>query len=181
MTKTELTRKAEQLLWKENAKMGTFGCFEVTIGIGTGREIVDFITYSTTGEFRCYEIKVSKSDFNSSAKLSFKGDFNYYVMPIELCKQLRADAEKEKEAWSQKHPKYKDDGKNWFDEKLKNSRIGLIEFGRNLTTTIKPKRKSVNMGMKSALLESMLRSTNREVKKFYRVQPYWGPKMMEDQ
>lgn len=179
MTKTDLTRKAEQLLWKETAKQGTFGCFEVTIG-WYGSEIVDYITYSTNGEFRCYEIKVSKSDFKSKAALSFKGDFNYYVMPVELIKQLRADAEKEKEAWRQEHPNFKDDGKNWFDENLKNRGLGLVEFDRYPTVTIKPKRKSVSLGMKSTLLESMLRSTNREVKKFYRVQPYWEPIVKED-
>lgn len=70
--------------------MGTFGCFEVTIGIG-GNERCDFITYDTKGIWRCYEIKVSKSDFYSKAKKTFVGHFNYFVMPKELYEEVKDD------------------------------------------------------------------------------------------
>lgn len=71
--------------------MGTFGCFEVTIGIG-GSERLDYLTYNTKGEWRCcYEIKVSKSDFYSKAKLSFVGHFNYFVLTKELFEQVKHD------------------------------------------------------------------------------------------
>ncbi len=68
--------------------MGVFGCFEVTIG-WWGKERVDFITYDTNGVWRCYEIKVSKVDFNSKANNTFVGHYNYYVMPLELFDQVR--------------------------------------------------------------------------------------------
>jgi hypothetical protein len=88
--KTELTLELERLIYRETHKMGVFGCFEVTIG-WFGKERVDYITYDTKGVWRCYEIKISKSDFKSKAANSFLGHFNYYVMPEELYEQVKQD------------------------------------------------------------------------------------------
>lgn len=164
MSKTEMTRKVEAALWKYNDVQGTFGCFEVMIG-WLGKEIVDFITYKTTGEFRCYEIKVSVSDFNSKAKLSFYGDFNYYVIPDNLLDDLRKYTAK----------RFKKDDLTLFDRQIKNSGIGLITVSEqgNLNFLIKAKRKPVTHGTRATLLESTLRSLSREVKKFYANEPYW--------
>ncbi len=63
--------------------MGTFGCFEVTIGIH-GKERVDYLSWETKGIWRAYEIKVTKGDFRSPAAKSFVGHYNYYVMPHVL-------------------------------------------------------------------------------------------------
>lgn len=94
MAKTDKTKFIESRLWAEKNMRGDFGCFEVTVG-WYGKEIVDFITYKTNGEFRCYEIKVSVNDFYSNARLSFLGDFNYYVIPFELLEKLRKHKERE--------------------------------------------------------------------------------------
>lgn len=164
MSKTELTRQVESALWRHNNEQGTFGCFEVTIG-WFGKEIVDFITYKTNGEFRCYEIKVSVSDFNSKANLSFCGDFNYYVIPNCLLDDLRKDTAK----------RFGKDDLTLFDKRIKNSGIGLVTVSEqgDLDCLIKAKRKPVNHGTRATLLESMVRSLNREVKKFYVNEPYW--------
>lgn len=164
MSKTNDTRRVEEALWKAHAKQGTFGAFEVTIG-WFGKEIVDFIAYKTTGEFLCYEIKVSLSDFKSKANLSFHGDFNYYVIPTHLLEILRDYTAKSFNSLDFK----------LFDTRLKNSGIGLITVTEKgeLNYIIKAKRKHVNMGTKATLLESMTRSLNREVKKFYGKNPYW--------
>lgn len=158
MSKTTLTRQIEGALWKEKEVQGVYGCFEVTIGAGKGREIIDFITYQSNGEFNCYEIKVTKADFNSSAKLSFHGDFNYYVIPSSLYDEMSKD--------------------KYFEIRIKNSKIGLIvvdEKGK-LNSKIKAKRKFVKMATRAMLLEKMICSLNREVKKFYRTKPYWNSK-----
>lgn len=73
--------------------MGTFGCFEVTIGF-YGSERVDYITYDTKDTWRCYEIKVSKSDFYSKAALSFVGHYNYFVLTSELYEEVKHDIPK---------------------------------------------------------------------------------------
>lgn len=56
-----------------------------------GDERVDYITYDTKGIFRCYEIKVSKSDFYSKAKKTFVGHYNYFVMPWDLYEEVKKD------------------------------------------------------------------------------------------
>ena len=86
--KTKKTLKLEKQIYNATKKMGVFGCFEVTIGF-FGKERVDYMTYDTKGIFRCYEIKVSKSDFHSNAKLSFVGHYNYYVLTRKLYEEVK--------------------------------------------------------------------------------------------
>lgn len=88
--KTAATLELERAIWKATHNQGTFGCFEVTIG-WFGHERVDYMTYNTKGEFRCYEIKVTKSDFHSKAANTFIGHYNYYVMPQELYKEVKGE------------------------------------------------------------------------------------------
>ncbi|MEN0645543.1 hypothetical protein MKY91_20470 [Alkalicoccobacillus gibsonii] len=88
IAKTDLTTQLESSIYNATAKMGTFTCFEVTIGIG-GSERVDYITFDTKGIWRCFEIKVSLADFKSNAKKSFYGNFNYYVLTKELYEKVK--------------------------------------------------------------------------------------------
>lgn len=90
MSKSIETIELERNIYKATNKMGVFGCFEVTID-WYGKERVDYMTYDTKGIVRCYEIKVSKSDFYSKAKHTFVGHYNYYVMPQELYEQVNQD------------------------------------------------------------------------------------------
>jgi hypothetical protein len=90
IAKTELTIELEKKIWEETNKQGIFGCFEVTIG-WYGNERVDYMTYDTKGIWRCYEIKVSKSDFHSKAKKTFIGHYNYFVMPKELYEEIKEE------------------------------------------------------------------------------------------
>lgn len=84
----ELIKAIKAALWKFTKKQGTFGCFEVTIG-WFGTERVDYMTYDTKDAWRCYEIKISKSDFHSKNHNTFVGDFNYYAMPKVLYEQVK--------------------------------------------------------------------------------------------
>lgn len=155
MAKTELTKLGEKRLWQHTNKMGTFGCFEVTIG-WFGKEIVDYITYDTNGECRCYEIKTSKSDFMSKANLTFVGHFNYFVMPRALYNELRAENNKV------------------LLREVNSYGVGVYVFSENgFESEVKAKRRKVTHGKMGEILESMLRSTSREVQKFYREKPYW--------
>jgi hypothetical protein len=90
MAKTLLTKQLEKTMYYSLRKQGTFLCFEMTIG-WSGKERVDLITYNTKGIWRCYEIKVSKSDFYSKSHHTFVGHYNYYVMPKELYEQVKKD------------------------------------------------------------------------------------------
>lgn len=88
--KTELTVDLEKIIWNETHKKGVFGCFEVTIG-WAGEERVDYMTYDTKNTWRCYEIKVSKSDFHSKAKKTFVGHYNYFVMTGKLYAEVKEE------------------------------------------------------------------------------------------
>lgn len=90
MSKSEITLNLERLLDNKLDPRKYFYCFEVTLG-WYGDEIVDCIAYSTDREIICYEIKSSKQDFNSKSKWSFHGNRNYFVMPLEVYEQVKAD------------------------------------------------------------------------------------------
>lgn len=49
------------------------------------------MTYDTKGVFRCYEIKVTKTDFHSHCHNSFVGDLNYYVLPADLYEEVKEE------------------------------------------------------------------------------------------
>jgi len=90
MAKSEETLRLENEIYKATQKMGTFGCFEVTIG-WFGNERVDYLTYDTKGTWRCYEIKASVKDFRSPAAKTFVGHYNYFVMPREVYEAVRGE------------------------------------------------------------------------------------------
>ena len=136
--KTKKTLKLEQDIYNATKKVGVFGCFEVTIGF-FGKERVDYMTYDTKGIFRCYEIKVSKSDFHSNAKLSFVGHYNYYVLTRNVGENLV------------KSPKKQD-----IDEKV-------YKYRR----TINGRSSELTIPYTDMLKESLLRSLYREANKWY--------------
>ncbi|OFI48836.1 hypothetical protein BG261_05455 [Floricoccus tropicus] len=157
MAKTLETKKCEKALWGYSQNMGTFGCFEVKIGFDIKNiEIVDYITINTKSEIRAYEIKVSENDFNSSAKLSFVGDYNYMVMPKELFEKLR-------------------DKKNEKLSRLMFSGVGFLTVDERgaIGLVRKPNKKMIYIEDKIKIQSSILRSLSREVKKAYKQNPYW--------
>lgn len=93
MAETQLTKDLKKSIWFATKKMGVFGCFEVTIGF-SGKERVDYMTLDTKNTWRCYEVKISKSDFHSKAKNTFVGHLNYYVMTKELYEEVKNEIPK---------------------------------------------------------------------------------------
>lgn len=91
MTKTQQTLEIEQTLERVCRERRIYGCKEVTIGFPNnhmGREICDFVTMDSYGILRCYEIKVSFSDLQSSAKMSWYGHYNYLVIPESMVEKI---------------------------------------------------------------------------------------------
>ncbi|TDQ35256.1 hypothetical protein [Aureibacillus halotolerans] len=88
MAKSDVTKMLERRIYLSTRKLGTFACFEVTIG-KEGRERVDYMTYDTKGIWRCYEIKCSVSDFRSTAKKTFVGHYNYFVLTPQLYEKIQ--------------------------------------------------------------------------------------------
>lgn len=88
--KNETTQKLESAIRRATSKVGTFTCFEVTIGFG-GTERVDYLTIDTKNIIRCYEVKSSVSDFRSKAKWTFVGHYNYFVMTQEVYDKVKSE------------------------------------------------------------------------------------------
>jgi hypothetical protein len=152
--KTKKTLKLEQDIYNATKKVGVFGCFEVTIGF-FGKERVDYMTYDTKGIFRCYEIKVSKSDFHSNAKLSFVGHYNYYVLTRKLYEEVKDEIPDWVGVYVGenlvKSPKKQD-----IDEKV-------YKYRR----TINGRSSELTIPYKEMLKESIIRSLYRDANKWY--------------
>lgn len=152
--KTKKTLKLEQDIYNATKKVGVFGCFEVTIGF-FGKERVDYMTYDTKGIFRCYEIKVSKSDFHSNAKLSFVGHYNYYVLTRKLYEEVKDEIPDWVGVYVGenlvKSPKKQD-----IDEKV-------YKYRR----TINGRSSEITIPYKEMLKESIIRSLYRDANKWY--------------
>lgn len=142
--KTFKTIELEKKLF--NTFSDVYSCFEVTIGF-LGKERVDFITYDSNDIFRCFEIKVSKQDFNSNAKKSFVGNFNYYVMPHELYEELKEQIPSEIGV-------YTDDEKYWNKRQL---------------TCVKNAKKQELKCNSNILKNSLIRSLSREANKLQKI------------
>lgn len=88
MTKSHRTYELEEIITLATARPNRIGCAEVGLD---DYGIVDYISMDLSGAqtVRCYELKISKSDFLSDNKKTFIGDFNYYVLPTELYYEVR--------------------------------------------------------------------------------------------
>ena len=149
--KTTKTKSLERLLSNHFERGSEFYVFECTYG-WAGKEIVDCIMYNSQRDVHCYEIKQSKSDFNSKAKLSFFGNKNYFVMPYELYEQVKSDI----------YEKYTHVG---VYVPIKTPRYGDKEHIYDVyeqLKCIKPARRIELQADKEIILSSMLRSMQRD-------------------
>ncbi len=89
--KTKLTRQLESTLYQYCLEQGAYVVEEVSMPDKKG--IVDTLSYQQLPdgqiEWRCYELKVTKNDFHSKAKLSFIGHYNYFVLPQALYEEVK--------------------------------------------------------------------------------------------
>lgn len=96
--KTQATKEIEELLFKYVRDKSRIDFIVGELDIGSKWGIVDAL-HATINKnkitWRCYEVKVSKKDFYSKAKVTFVGHYNYYVMPIELYEQVKHDIPKD--------------------------------------------------------------------------------------
>ena len=163
MAKTESTKQLEELLRCQFNSRNNFYVFECTIG-WYGEEIVDCIMYNCQREIYCYEIKQSKSDFHSKAKLTFIGNRNYYVMPYELYLQVKHEIPIEIGVYvSIKTINTRDFSQDEWNEYNLKRQNGIYENGFDELICIKKcyKRQELKAD-KEVILSSMLRSMQRD-------------------
>lgn len=91
--KTKLTLEIEETLYYDCREHGDVVVEEVTMPEDQG--IVDTLACRLLPnhefEWRCYELKVTKADFRSKAKLSFIGHYNYFVLPAALYEKVKEE------------------------------------------------------------------------------------------
>lgn len=88
--KTDETKRIETKLFKYLDKNGQFSITECTLGFGVGGR-VDCISIDSKDNIRCFEIKITKSDFHSKHGHNFSGNLNYYVMPNKLYEEVKEE------------------------------------------------------------------------------------------
>lgn len=97
MTRPEITRQLSEsveLYIAPRHDTRIYWAREVTFDYATDHSIrVDYMRFKPVnntvsgiekGDFYCYEVKSSVEDFYSKNGHNFIGDFNYYVMPVEV-------------------------------------------------------------------------------------------------
>lgn len=150
MAKRQETLDIEAALGQMCREKRIYGCKEVTIGFPhqkMGNEICDFVTMDSKGTFRCYEIKVSLSDLQSSAKKSWYGIYNYLVITKELADKV--------EDWDKFLPK---------DIGI----LVLMQYASHpeLYSIRKAKRKVISSEMQNILQESLIRTLYNKMEKY---------------
>ena len=165
--KTAETKLIEYMLFTScfgnNHKLAKeYGTSEVTIGFqrnGHGKELVDFLSYDAKKDiFKCYEIKVSMSDFRSKAKKSWYGNYNYLAVTVDIYKEMSLSD------WKKELP----DG------------VSMIVINTDVLSScsvIKAKKQEINEDVKNVLKDSLLRTL------FYQNtinHDFYLRKMMED-
>ena len=146
MSKTKQTLEIEQALIKRtNSILGCYGALEVTIGRSgsKGYERCDYVEFDTSGEIRCYEIKVTMGDLKSKNKLSYLGDRNYLVVPAKLADEI-------------------------LSNRCNLGGIGLIAFdGKSFKSLTRASKRNVSIGERVELLEGIAKSACRDAIKLY--------------
>lgn len=102
MGRKETTKALSQLLEKHidpHKDPRIYWAKEVTFEYATDHPIrVDYMQFKPVnntisgiekGDFYCYEIKSSIEDFHSKNGHNFIGDYNYYVMPLEVYEKVK--------------------------------------------------------------------------------------------
>lgn len=100
--------------------------------------------YESIGLWKCFEIKNTVSDFRSSAKLSFWGDYNYYILNADIYESVKDEIP---------------DGIGvWLAHKSNNSK-GWMEC-------VKKSKKREKLCSHESLMFALMQGLSREYKKY---------------
>lgn len=145
MTTKDIEKVAYEYFWAK----GVYMCYEIAAPKvrkrqTRHRERVDLLIYEAPDVWKCMEIKNTVSDFHSSAKLSWWGDYNSYILNSKVYDKVK-------------------------DEIPDNIGVYLVyedkEFGMHMKCVKKPKkmtRKFTNDQLMFALMQGL----SREYKKY---------------
>lgn len=87
--KTDLTKQIELAAKRTLVKHSAFDFILDEVGL-PDKKIVDLMLYNINKKiWRCYEIKISVSDFHSKNGHNFVGHYNYYIMPMDVYSKVK--------------------------------------------------------------------------------------------
>lgn len=163
--KTALTKEIEKALIKKycvDQFRKYYGALEIPCNqfMGLGKENIDFATYEPASQdINCFEIKVTKADFNSQASLSFYGNKNYLVVSKKLGNYLMDCINNDK----------LDEINSWVHEEQMQSYngTGIIVFDQKLSIVKPAKHRNIHLTQKANLIEGILRADCRDACKYY--------------
>ena len=163
MSKRKETLALEEGLERIARKKRWYGCEEITIGFfnnGHGNEICDYILMDSKGILRCYELKVTKQDLKSDAKLSWYGNYNYLVVTEELYKKIINEGED----WQSYLPEGVGLMVGYTVTRFVTSTCQkeVIEYD----TVIRPKKKNLSAEEQLFITQSMIRSMMYKIFKY---------------
>lgn len=87
-----ITDRLNFLMYNQICKKAIYFASEVTLRDGLvdyGR--VDYVVFDQLKTWRFYEVKSSIEDFKSKAKWTFMGNYNYFIMPVDVYEKVKAD------------------------------------------------------------------------------------------
>lgn len=142
------TKDIEHIVYNHLWEKGKYLVFEVAapreLVNKHHRERVDLLMYESTGIWKCFEIKNSVSDFRSSAKLSFWGDYNYYILNADIYESVKDEIPNGIGVWLVHKP---DKSKGWME-------------------CVKKPKKRERLCSHESLLFSLMQALSREYKKY---------------
>ena len=144
MTTKEIETIAYNHLWAK----GKYLVFEVAapreLVNKYHRERVDLLMYESTGIWKCFEIKNSVSDFRSSAKHSFWGDYGYYILNADIYQAVKDEIPNDIGVWLVHKP---DGSKGWME-------------------CVKKPKKRERLCSHESLMFALMQAMSREYKKY---------------
>lgn len=146
------TKDIERIAFNHLSGTGKYLVFEVAAPRTSKRqtrhrERVDLLMYESSGIWRCFEIKNTVSDFFSSAKHSFWGDYGYYILNSEIYDSVKDDIP--------------EDIGVWLVYKSKNSK-GYMKC-------VKKPKKRKRLYTHDQLMHAFMQALSREYKKYRKI------------
>ena len=80
-----------RIYWAREVSFDNFTDHGVRVDYMRFKPVNNTVSGIEKGDFYCYEVKSSVEDFHSKNGHNFIGDFNYYVMPMEVYEKVKEE------------------------------------------------------------------------------------------
>lgn len=85
MIKSEKEKRMEYLIYQEFNRKGFYNCHDVTSSVGAH---INMLSFDGDGVWRCFNVITTASSFYNQCNNVFVGNYNYYVMTLDMLKEI---------------------------------------------------------------------------------------------